>query len=301
MKWGRLIMLSGYTESLLIFMGLNIIFGLSVYPTFSTGQVSLGQAGFVAIGAYVSSLLTTRLGLPFIAALALGSLAAALVGALIGIPAVRVRGIYLLIVTIAFNEIVRVFFLNFKPTGAATGLWGMKQSTTLVWIYSIVVLLILFFHNLQRSRLGRAFEAIRQDEVAARMSGVNIARAKLTVFALGAAIAGIGGGLFAHYTLFIESELFGFQMSAEMIVYVVLGGMDTFWGPVVGAVALTLIPEWLRFLRDWRMTFFGLLMILFMIFRPRGLIGRTTVSQLVSRMVSPRLSSQASTKTSNGS
>lgn len=278
-------MLSGFTESLLIFIGLNIILGLSVYPTFSTGQISLGQAGFMAIGAYSSSILSTRLGVPFALALAAGGAAAASVGALIGIPAVRVRGIYLLIVTIAFNEIVRVFFLNFKPTGAATGLWGMRQSTNLAWVYGLVVLLILFFYNVQRSRLGRAFEAIRQNEVAAGMMGVNIAHAKLMVFALGAAIAGLGGGLFAHYTLFIESELFGFPMSAEMIVYVILGGMDTFWGPVVGAILLTILPEWLRLLHDWRMTFFGLLMIIFMIVRPRGLVGRETASHLSALVV----------------
>ncbi|MBI3091511.1 MAG: branched-chain amino acid ABC transporter permease [Candidatus Tectomicrobia bacterium] len=290
-------MLSGFTESLLIFIGLNIILGLSVYPTFSTGQISLGQAGFMAIGAYSSSILSTRLGVPFALALAAGGAAAALVGALIGIPAVRVRGIYLLIVTIAFNEIVRVFFLNFKPTGAATGLWGMRQSTNLAWVYGLVVLLILFFYNVQRSRLGRAFEAIRQNEVAVGMMGVNIARAKLMVFALGAAIAGLGGGLFAHYTLFIESELFGFPMSAEMIVYVVLGGMDTFWGPIVGAILLTILPEWLRLLHDWRMTFFGLLMIIFMIVRPRGLVGRETVSQL-SAFVVQRLPWQRSPRSS---
>ena len=273
-------MLSGYIENILIFNGINIVIALSLYLPFSAGQISLAQAGFMAIGAYGSSILTRDFGFPFYIALTLGGLFSALIGVLVGFPALRIKGIYLLLLTLAFGEMVRVFFLNFELTGAAAGMGGMELHTNLINVYAIVALLILFFNRVKGSRMGRAFEAMREDEIAAEVMGINIVKAKLTAFGLGAFIAGLGGGLYAHYTMYIDSPKFGFLLAVEFFVFVVFGGMETFWGPVVGATLLTLIPEFVRFLKDWRMIFYGFVIVLLMIVRPQGLIDKKLVDMI---------------------
>ncbi|QIM50053.1 branched-chain amino acid ABC transporter permease [Pusillimonas sp. DMV24BSW_D] len=266
-------MIDPYIESVLIFTGINIILALSLYLPVSAGLLSLGQGGFMAIGAYASSACTVFLGLPFGAALILGALAAGLVGAVVGFPALRIKGVYLIILTMGFGEITRVFFLNFEPTGAASGLGGIEHETTLVWVYGIVAVLLFLFFQLRRSRLGRVITTIRDDELAAEVVGVNLARVKIAVFAFGAAIGGIGGGLYAHYALFIDPAQFGFHKSAEIFVMVLLGGMGNYLGATLGAIVFTLLPELLRELQDWRMTIFGSLLVILMIVRPWGLIG----------------------------
>ena len=267
-------MIDQYTESVLIFLGINIVLALSLALPVSAGLLSLGQGGFMAIGAYVSAVLTVWWGVPFAAALAAGGLAAAVAGLAVGFPALRIKGVYLLILTMGFGEIVRIFFLNFEPTGAASGFGGIRQSTTLGGVAVAVVLLLLFFLQVRRSRMGRAAEALREDELAAEVMGIDITRLKLAVFALGALMAGVGGALYAHYALFIDSAQFGFHRSAEIFVIVLLGGMGSFWGAVAGAVVVTLLPEALRVIQEWRMTFFGTLLVAMMIWRPWGLIGR---------------------------
>lgn len=267
-------MIDQYTESVLIFLGINIVLALSLALPVSAGLLSLGQGGFMAIGAYVSAVLTVWWGVPFAAALAAGGLAAALAGLAVGFPALRIKGVYLLILTMGFGEIVRIFFLNFEPTGAASGFGGIRQSTTLGGVAITVALLLLFFLQVRRSRIGRAAEALREDELAAEVMGIDVTRLKLAAFSLGALMAGVGGGLYAHYALFIDSAQFGFHRSAEIFVIVLLGGMGSFWGAVAGAVAVTLLPEALRVIQEWRMTFFGTLLVAMMIWRPWGLIGR---------------------------
>jgi branched-chain amino acid transport system permease protein len=263
-----------YTESVLIFLGINIVLALSLALPVSAGLLSLGQGGFMAIGAYVSAVLTVWWGVPFAAALAAGGLAAAVAGLAVGFPALRIKGVYLLILTMGFGEIVRIFFLNFEPTGAASGFGGIRQSTTLGGVAITVVALLLFFLQVRRSRMGRAAEALREDELAAEVMGIDVTRLKLAVFSLGALMAGVGGALYAHYALFIDSAQFGFHRSAEIFVIVLLGGMGSFWGAVAGAIAVTLLPEALRVIQEWRMTFFGTLLVAMMIWRPWGLIGR---------------------------
>jgi branched-chain amino acid transport system permease protein len=263
-----------YTESVLIFLGINIVLALSLALPVSAGLLSLGQGGFMAIGAYVSAVLTVWWSVPFAAALAAGGLAAAVAGLAVGFPALRIKGVYLLILTMGFGEIVRIFFLNFEPTGAASGFGGIRQSTTLAGVAITVIALLLFFLQVRRSRIGRAAEALREDEIAAEVMGIDITRLKLAVFSLGALMAGVGGALYAHYALFIDSAQFGFHRSAEIFVIVLLGGMGSFWGAVAGAVAVTLLPEVLRVIQEWRMTFFGTLLVAMMIWRPWGLIGR---------------------------
>ena len=267
-------MIDQYTESVLIFLGINIVLALSLALPVSAGLLSLGQGGFMAIGAYVSAVLTVWGRVPFAAALAAGGLAAALAGLAVGFPALRIKGVYLLILTMGFGEIVRIFFLNFEPTGAASGLGGIRQSTTLGGVAVTVAVLLLFFIQVRRSRIGRAAEALREDELAAEVMGIDVTRLKLAAFSLGALMAGVGGALYAHYALFIDSAQFGFHRSAEIFVIVLLGGMGSFWGAVAGAVAVTLLPEGLRVIQEWRMTFFGTLLVAMMIWRPWGLVGR---------------------------
>jgi branched-chain amino acid transport system permease protein len=261
-----------YFEDVLIQLGINLILALSLYFPLSAGQLSLGQGGFMAIGAYASSWLTAALGWPWPVAFVLGAAAAGVVGALVGLPALRVRGIYLVLMTMAFGEIVRVFFLNFAPTGAAQGFRGMPFVTALPLVAALAVVVAVLAARTAGSRMGRAFAAINRDELAAEVIGVDVTRAKLVSFTVGAVVAGMAGALWAHYVQFIEPEEFGFARSVMPFTFVVVGGIETFWGAIVGAAVLTLLPEWLRFLKEWRLALYGLAMLAVMIVRPQGLI-----------------------------
>jgi branched-chain amino acid transport system permease protein len=261
----------GYTRSMFIFAGINIIAAYSFYAPFKTGQVSLGQAGFMAIGAYTSAVMT-KAGYPFALALPAGALLAAVAGLLVGTPALRVRGMYLMILTLGFGEIVRVFFLNFEPTGGPSGLGGILPLTDLSWVFGTCVVVLVVLFRIRGSRLGHAMIAVHEDDVAAEAMGINLLRIKLVAFSLGALIAGLAGGLYAHQALFIDANQFDFARSAVAFLYVVLGGPATPLGPVVGAAILTLAPEVLRVIQEWRMTFVGLLLVVVAIWRPNGLI-----------------------------
>jgi branched-chain amino acid transport system permease protein len=261
-----------YLEDVLIQLGINLILALSLYFPLSAGQLSLGQGGFMAIGAYVASWLTAAQGWPWPVAFALAALAAGVVGALVGLPALRVRGIYLVLLTMAFGEIVRVFFLNFGPTGAAQGFRGMPFVTSLPLVAGLALVVAVLAARTAGSRMGRAFAAINRDELAAEVIGVDVVRAKLASFTVGAVVAGLAGALWAHYVQFIEPEEFGFARSVMPFTFVVVGGIETFWGAIAGAAVLTLLPEWLRFLKEWRLALYGLAMLAVMIVRPQGLI-----------------------------
>jgi branched-chain amino acid transport system permease protein len=268
-------MLDPYIESILIFSGINIVLALSLYLPISAGLLSLGQGGFMAIGAYLSGYLTSVAGWPFAMALACGSIVAGITGLLVGIPSLRIKGVYLIIMTMGFGEIVRVFFLNFEPTGAASGMGGIPVHTTLPVVAAAVALCLLLCFQIRGSRIGRALQAVREDELAAEVIGINLTRIKVAIFGLGAFVAGIGGGLFAHYATFIDPAQFAFQRSAEIFIMVVLGGMGNFLGATLGALVVTILPDLLRIggMQEWRMTFFGALLVLIMIVRPWGLIG----------------------------
>ncbi|MDF2114397.1 branched-chain amino acid ABC transporter permease [Roseiarcaceae bacterium H3SJ34-1] len=268
-------MLSSYQESIAIFLGVNVLMAFSVYVPTSAGLISLGQAGFMAIGAYASAYLTSRFtafDVPFGLALFLGGAAAGIVGVLVAAPAVRIRGIYLIIATLGFGEIVRVLFVNFEPLGGASGLSGIQPLTTLSWVVAICLFFFVFLWRLRSTPLGRAFVAIHEDETAAEAMGINLFRTKLMAFGGGAFIAGIAGGLYAHFALFIDPSQFGFSKSAEAFLFVILGGSVNPLGPVAGAIVVTLLPEFLRFLQDWRMSFFAVLLIACAVWRPGGLI-----------------------------
>ena len=270
-------MISPYLEDVLIQLGINMILALSLYFPLSAGQLSLGQGGFMAIGAYLASWLTATQGWPWPLAFAAGAAAAGLVGALVGLPALRVRGIYLVLLTMAFGEIVRVFFLNFGPTGAAQGFRGMPFVSTLPLVAALAVTVAIVAARTAASRMGRAFAAINRDELAAEVMGIDVTRAKLASFTVGAVVAGLAGALWAHYVQFIEPEEFGFGRSVMPFTFVVVGGLQTFWGSLVGASVLTLLPEWLRFLKEWRLALYGLAMLAVMIVRPQGLVDHRLV------------------------
>jgi len=264
-------MLGSYWESVTIFMGINCLMAVSLYIPMSAGLISLGQGGFMAIGAYLCAVLT-KADVPFLPALAAGGCAAAIAGAVVGTPALRIRGIYVMILTLGFGEIVRVFFANFEPTGGASGMGGIRPLTTLWQVVAADGLALLLLWRIRHVRFGRAMIAIHEDDLAAETMGINLTRTKLLSFSLGALIAGIAGGFYAHQALFIDANQFDFSRSAIVFLYVILGGVANPFGPFVGAAIVTLLPEMLRFVQDWRMTVFGIALMVMAIWRPDGLL-----------------------------
>jgi branched-chain amino acid transport system permease protein len=262
---------SSYWDSVAVFLGINVLMGIGLYIPMTAGLISLGQGGFMAIGAYSCALLT-KSDVPFLLALLAGGVVAALAGLVAGAPALRIRGIYVMILTLGFGEIVRVFFLNFEPTGGPSGMGGIRPLTELWQVVLACLIAYAVVWRMRRLRLGRALIAIHEDDVAAEAMGINLARTKLLSFSLGALIAGLAGGFYAHHALFIDANQFDFSRSALTFLFVVLGGVSNPLGPVVGAAIATLLPELLRVVQDWRMTVFGTLLILIAIWRPDGLL-----------------------------
>ena len=265
-------------EADLITIGINMIMGLSMFFPMTVGQLSFGQAGFMSIGAHIAVVLTLYAGVWFPVALLLAGIGTGIVGCLVGIPVLRLRGLLLALMTFAFGQVVEVFFLNFKPTGAAEGIKGIFPYTDLWYVYGFVVLLVIFLARLRHSRMGRAFEAVKLDETAAEAMGVNVTGAKLIAFATGAFVAGVGGGLYAHHAVFIQYDNFDFKRGVDIAMYMVLGGMDVFYGPLLGAFIITYLSTALQFLADWRWEVWGVIVILVMIFRPQGILGRDTLN-----------------------
>lgn len=260
-----------YYEGVLASMGINILLALSAYAILATNRLSIGNAGFMAIGAYVSSYLTVNLGWDLYLAIAAGGAVSTLVALLIGRPVLRLQGIYFVMVTLAFGEVTRTFFQNFEPTGGAYGMRGMS-GVTLEIIFGFVAAFVLLFLAFDLSRAGRLAYAVRDDDDAARSVGINIAAMRLAAFASGALTAGVAGALFAHYALYIESGNFNFLVSANAVLFVILGGVQTFWGAIIGAVVFTFLPEALRFLADWRLSAYGAILVAMMVLRPEGMI-----------------------------
>ncbi|MCO5388112.1 branched-chain amino acid ABC transporter permease [Desulfosporosinus sp.] len=298
------IILNQYYLQIVIFVLVNAILGVSIYMTLSTGQLSLGNAGFMSIGAYTCAILTVKAGFPVYLAIPIGGVAASLISLIIGYPALRLTGIYLAIATLGFGEVVRVIILNLKITNGALGISGIptlgtkiskmlssfglsrfggltSQQTSnllvLVVLIFILAFLVFFCTRLNRSRVGRAFASIKADESAAEAMGINTTYYKLLAFALGAFIAGMAGGLSAHLTFFIGPKDFAYHRTVEILSFAVLGGSDLIIGPIVGALLLTMLPELLRSASEYRLMIYGALMVIMMAFRPQGLISEETV------------------------
>ena len=277
--------LSGYYSKVVVKIGIYIILAVSLnVATGYLGQLPLGHAGFMAVGAYASAIFMTRLGLrgqgAFAVAAVLGGLAAALAGFLIGIPALRLKGDYLAIITLGFGEIIRVILTNlddvlgFSFTGGAGGLLGIPKTTNFLNTFLWVGISCFLIHTLMKSRHGRAIYAIRENEIAAEASGIPVTAYKTFAFVVSAFFAGVAGALYSGYLGILKPDNFKFMTSIEILVMVVLGGMGSMLGSVVSAAVLTALPEALRVFSDWRMIAYALLLILVMIFKPSGLMGQ---------------------------
>jgi branched-chain amino acid transport system permease protein len=269
-------------------LGLHLISGI-------TGQFSFGHAAFMSIGAYCSALLSIHMQTPFILNLLAGGLMAALWGVLLGIPSMRLTGDYLGITTLGFGEIVRVVFINMKITGGASGLAGIPRDTNILIVYVVVALSIWGLYRIQNSRFGRALVAIREDEIAAESMGISPFLYKIKGFALGTFLAGISGGLFAHMMQYINPADFGFSRSFDILNYVVLGGIGSIPGAVLGTAVLSLAPEFLRFVQEYRMLIYGALMVALMVFRPYGLLGGVDLARLYKSFKTRRQSKSTQT------
>lgn len=264
--------MSIYLEGVLILVGINIVLALGYWLSANTSQFSLGHAAFMAIGAYTASLATTRFDTPLPLALVLAGLVAGFVGVLAGFPGLRLSLLYLAMVTLAFAELVQIALSNFSYVGGLSGLSGMT-GTTLPMVAVVVALTLAFVVLHSRSRQGLAAVAVREDPEAARAVGINVTGVKVSAFGWSAMFVGIGGAMLAHHLLFIQPGMFGPSQSILIILFVVFGGLYSYWGPILGAIVLTLLPEVVDFIQGWFLVFYGALFVVMMILRPAGLIG----------------------------
>lgn len=301
-----------YQARLFAFIGINIILATSLNLINGfTGQFSIGHAGFMAVGAYASAFFTVTWGKSIeasvgglgetvaasgvlIIAIIIGALVAALMGLIVGIPSLRLKGDYLAIVTLGFAEIIRIVILNIDAVGGATG-YQVLGYANFLWIAIFAAITVLVIHNLVKSDAGRALVSIREDELAAEAMGVNTTRYKVSAFVIGSGFAGIAGALFAHYNKFLSTNDFQFIKSFEIIIMIVIGGMGSMTGAILGAVIVTLLPELLRQLpdiqigattfkfADLRLVLFALILILTMILRPQGILGTSEIGGFFKR------------------
>lgn len=279
--------------AIILATSLNLINGF-------TGQFSLGHAGFMAVGAYTSSLITTvfyrdfftsEMGIYFFfIPLILGALASGFMGYLVGLPSLRLKGDYLAIVTLGFGEIIRVILLNLEIVGGPRGLPGIPALANFAWIFSSAVVTFFFLWRIVRSRYGRSFVAVREDEIAAESMGVPTTQIKVRAFVIGAFFAGLAGGLYAHLVQIVTPTGFTFIKSFEIVIMVVLGGMGSLTGSVIAAIVLTILPEALRGLEsytggvDLRMVIYSFVLIVLMLSRPQGLLGRMEITDLLGKL-----------------
>lgn len=280
----------GITEVVLQFMLVNAILGVSIYLTLYTGMFSLANAGFMAVGAYMSVVMTQVWHLPFGVGLIGGMVVPGLLALPIGLPVLRLRDIYLAIATIGFGEIVRIVILNFDDLVGSIlsniqgervryellyGARGIRNIPKLTETWHLILFLILvmfFLTRLHRSRFGRAMAAIRQDERAAATMGINVVYVKNVVFIMSAMLAGVAGAFNGHLTRIITPDSYGFDKAVDILAFAVLGGTSTWVGPIVGGLVLTAMPEVLRFLKQYRGVFNGLVLLVVIVYLPGGLV-----------------------------
>jgi branched-chain amino acid transport system permease protein len=287
-----------YHLDVLTGIGINVILAVSLNLVNGyTGQFSLGHAGFMSVGAYLSAAVTVFLGPKllgaeggtalqqnslFLAALVAGGLSAAFAGLLVGVPSLRLKGDYLALVTLGFGEIIRVIFQNFEPLGGALGLNGIPAYTSIFWVLAFVALAVFVVVCLVHSTYGRGFLATHDDEIASEAVGLDTTRYKIVAFVIGAFFAGIAGGLYGHFKMTITPTGFDFTKSIEIVVMVILGGMGNTLGVILAAILLTLLPELLRPIAEYRMVIYSLLLIVLMLVRPQGLFNfRSAVAKKI--------------------
>ncbi len=307
---------SRYQTGVVEQVGVYIIMAVSLnIATGYLGQLPLGHAGFMSIGGYACAIFIMRMApvlglaardftlggpaptLLFVLGILFGGLMAALAGLVIGVPALRLKGDYLAIITLGFAEIIRVVILNidgalgFDLTGGAKGLTGIPAYTTFLNTFVVVAISLFLIHTMMKSRHGRAILAVRDNEIAAEASGVNITYYKTLAFVVSAFFAGVGGGLYAGVVGVMAPAKFGFMKSIEILVMVVLGGMGSMLGSVISATVLTILPEVLRAFADYRMITYAAVLVVVMIFRPQGLLGSYdfSLSRIIERVMNGRL------------
>ncbi len=295
-----------YYAEILNLTGISVILAVSLnLITGFTGQFSIGHAGFMAVGAYssvyltvyytqgVEQWLTSLVGasvaqaVVFLAVILFGALVAAIAGLVVGIPSLRLKGDYLAIVTLGFAEIIRIIILNIDRVGGATGFRGrvppwdgrliIPQYVNFIWIGAFAIITIVVVYNIVHSDVGRALISIREDELAAEAMGINTTRYKVLAFVISSAFAGVAGSLFGHFRQFLHTNDFQFIRSIEIIIMIVLGGMGSITGSVLGAIVITILPELLRKLPgdlySYRLVIYSALLILIMLTRPQGVMG----------------------------
>ncbi|HEV8538045.1 MAG TPA: branched-chain amino acid ABC transporter permease [Bacteroidota bacterium] len=272
-----------YFLAIIIYVGINTVLAssLNLISGF-TGQFSLGHAGFMSLGAYTASMITLSLHaspgdassfVTFPLGLLAGGVVASIAGLLVGIPTLRLKGDYLAITTLGLGEIIRVIIQNLEFVGGARGLVGIPKFSSLFWVFSVVAVVIFMISNLINSTYGKGFLAVRDDEVAAQAMGINTTKFKVIAFITGAFFAGVAGGLYAHFISYITPSQFGFIKSIEIVVMVIVGGMGNTVGVILAAVLLTILPEALRGVAEYRMVLYSLMLVIIMISRPQGLFG----------------------------
>jgi branched-chain amino acid transport system permease protein len=266
-------------SGVLAILGINIIFAYSIYITAATGQLNLGGAGFQAIGAYASAILSNEMGLPIGLTLLFSSIFGGLISFLIAFPILRTKGVYMVLATFAIAEIVAGIILNSDYLGGPTGIVVNEYiETELILIFAGIIVLFGFY--LMSTRIGLAMRAVHDDDAVANLMGVNTRAIQIGAFTLGGAIAGLSGGLYALYFGFVEAQYFNANISIFVLLFVLIGGTQTAWGPLVGASFFTLIPEALRIGDDWRFFIFGVIIVAMMIVRPEGIVTRDGLDRL---------------------
>ena len=274
-------MLSAFWQLNLIFAGINIILAASLNLINGyTGQFSLGHAGFMAVGAYVGVVLTTNFHVVFPVAILAGGIAAGLLGALIGLPTLRLRGDYLAIATLGLGEIVRIVIINVPYVGGAAGFKGIQHLTNFTWVFFLMLATLFLIKNFVNSRHGRACLAIRENEIAAESMGVNTTVYKVLAFTIGAFFAGVAGVLFGHNMYILSPASFTFMQSFNILIMVVMGGLGSMTGSIAGALVVTFLSAALASFPNARMIIYALALILLMFYRPQGLFGYVEITAM---------------------
>jgi len=273
--------MSGYAEAVILMLAINIVVAQAGYLPLAAGQLNLGVAGFMAIGAYVSAFVTNEYNLPIVLGIISGAFAAWLVAVVLAVPLLRASGIYLALATFALGQVIQAVFLNMEAVGAAAG-YAVNKHASFSLIMATTAAVLAFVLLLSRTRFALYLTAVKNDPVVADLFGINVRTIKVQAFSLGALIAGIGGALYAHQYSYIEPQNFNILLSVYIVLYVLLGGTQTVLGPIIGAVFFTLLPELLRGSEQWRYVVFALFIITLMALRPQGLI----TSRLLQRISS---------------
>lgn len=268
-----------FWELNIILICINIILAVSLNLINGyTGQFSIGHAGFMAVGAYTSAVITVKLGMPYELGLLVATLSAGFLGFLIGLPTLRLNGDYLAIATLGLGEIIRICILNIDYVGGASGLMGIPRLTNFAYVFWIMIAIIFFIKNFKNSAPGRCCLAIRENEIAADTMGINTTKYKVLAFTLGASFAGTAGALFSHYFFLAHPASFTFMRSFDILTMVVLGGLGSMTGSITSAVLLTFISAYLSDYPEWRMIIYSVTLIVLMLYRPQGLFGNKELS-----------------------